>query len=1279
MDKFKEMLEIAKSLGLSGSEAMEFTNKRLQEIEEREQRYQDREEMRMKQEVEEKRIETERQIELKKLELEIERAKRDAVTNGESNATSQLKTKMPYFNEKIDNIESYLYKFQRHAEAAGWPKSSWANNLVTLLQGRALDYFREVPTAEMNDFDKVKQNLLKRFVYTEEAFREKFRSARLQKDEDFCAFSVRITSYYDRWLEMAEVEDDIGKCRDLMIRDQILATCHKDLMSFLKERKPKSIAEMTNLAEQYREAHPNKPMFKSTFSGDFASVAAQDKGNPQGNRYQQWSNEKWRNQSRSGTSYSNRNQTYSPKPDRDQTVPKRFYEKEGSNQNFKDKKKRVRCYRCNLEGHYARNCKTQVTNVAYDTSNDKTDAVKCQECTNDQELELVCGHKLPVLAAQHFGGDLEIHKGFVNRKGVTVLRDTGCTTIGVSKALVRDEDYTGESSHCILFTGAAVSLPIVRIFVNTPFLTGEVRACALEAPVADLIIGNVPGVSNPSSKDILQWYSENNVVLAGMVETRAKSNFKPVKQLKTNPINLDISRTELMKLQKDDGKLSSCFVKAENQNEVDKHKYADSRFYFENGLLFREYRAKEIMYQLVVPSVLVPMILKIAHDSPMSGHMGISRTKRRIVDKFYWPNIVKDIKLYCKTCDTCQRTIYKNRCSKAPIQHIPAIGTPFSRVSIDLIGPITPATDAGHRFILTLIDNATRWPEAVPLKNISAETVAEALFNIFTRLGIPDQILSDLGSQFTSNIMQELFQLFAIRHLKTSPYHAQTNGMVERLNGTLKQMLKRVALDRPKDWHRYLPACLFSYREATQEATGFSPFELLFGRTPRGPMDIVKDILSGNEHSTETVSVFEYIINLKERLAKACEMAKLASEEASAKARHFKNANAKVLREFKVGDQVLLLLPTDHNKLLMTWKGPFIVVKRTSKVDYIINIEGKQRLYHVNMLKMYHQRPEYLGNIRNPFSCASVGLIAEDQDDDQSESGVSDLQILPLKSTQSYKDVEINENLGASEKEQLQELLRSFQDVLSDMPGKTNQFEHKIELSSNNPVRLKPYPIPFKSKDIVETEVRSMLEQGIIEPSNSPFSSPIVLVKKKDGSVRFAIDFRKVNAITVFDATPIPNQEELMLKISGSCIFSKLDLTKGYWQIPMSEESKAITAFQTPLGLFQWRYMPFGLVNAPAMFAKMMRKLLEHIPQVVSFFDDILIHTSSFEQHIETLKLVFNALRDYGLTAKPSKLSIAFSEVEFLGHMITHGHIRPADEKIGRMLALSVPKNKKEV
>ena len=247
-------------------------------------------------------------------------------------------------------------------------------------------------------------------------------------------------------------------------------------------------------------------------------------------------------------------------------------------------------------------------------------------------------------------------------------------------------------------------------------------------------------------------------------------------------------------------------------------------------------------------------------------------------------------------------------------------------MAIDLIGPIFPVSSRGNRWILTLIDYATRYPEAIALKSTDTETVAEALLDIFSRVGVPNSIVSDNGPQFVSNIMKEVSRLLSIETIHSSPYHPQGNGLVERLNGTLKSMLRRMCAEKPKDWDRFLQPLMFAYREAPQHSLLFSPFEMLYGRTVRGPMSILRELWSEKEIPQEMKNVYSYVLDLRNRLEETCILAKenLANAQAISKSHFDKKSRLRIL---KPNDLALVMLPTDENKLLMRWKGPFKVIE----------------------------------------------------------------------------------------------------------------------------------------------------------------------------------------------------------------------------------------------------------------------------------------------------------------------------------------------------------------
>ena len=567
-----------------------------------------------------------------------------------------------------------------------------------------------------------------------------------------------------------------------------------------------------------------------------------------------------------------------------------------------------------------------------------------------------------------------------------------------------------------------------------------------------------------------------------------------------------------------------------------------------NGLIYRYFEDKlditgSTKKQLVVPKKFRGAILQLAHESILGGHLGMKKTGDKIRLLFFWPGLQQDVKLHCLSCDLCQKTFPKGKVTRVPLEKMPLIETPFERVAVNLVGPIQPVSDSKNRYILTLMDYATRYPEAVPLPGVEAERVAEALFNMFTRLGFPSEILTDLGSQFTSEVMKEVSRLLSMRMLNTTAYHPMCNGLVEKFNGTLKNMLKKVCAENPRDWDRYIPALLFANREAPQESLGFSPFELLYGRTVRGPMAILKDLWTDEVKQPEVRTTYQYVLELRQRLEDTLEVARKELEKSANRYKKYYDRKAKP-RSFQVNDEVLILLPTEESKLLMQWQGPYKVVGTIGRCDYKILVKGKIKSFHANLLKKYVSRNEagavQEADVKSVFeieayglcemACASIIDSGIDEDEEGGEdNSVNDGDLLELpdfKGNESIADVKINPDLSEIQKKEVREILNDFRDVLTDIPGETSLIEHDINLTSDQPVRTKQYPLPFSRTETIKAETKKMLDMGIIEPSKSPYMSPVVLVKKADQSIRFCIDFRNLNKLTVFDAEPIPNPDE---------------------------------------------------------------------------------------------------------------------------------------------------------
>ena len=221
----------------------------------------------------------------------------------------------------------------------------------------------------------------------------------------------------------------------------------------------------------------------------------------------------------------------------------------------------------------------------------------------------------------------------------------------------------------------------------------------------------------------------------------------------------------------------------------------------------------------------------------------------------------------------------------------------------------------------------------------------------------------------------------------------------------------------------------------------------------------------------------------------------------------------------------------------------------------------------------------------------------------------------------------------------------------------------------------------YVMKEKVAEMVQECLEKGVIRPSNSPYSNPIVLVRKKDGSLRFCVDYRRLNSITRKDAYPMPNVDAMILSLGKPQFFTTLDIKDAYWCIPMEEDSIEKTAFPTPNGLYEWTVMPFGLANAPATFERfierVMRDFLGKFMHV--YFDDLLIVSETWADHLQHIENALERLRQAGLRLKSTKCRIAACEVEFLGHKITVEGLTKDDAKVKAVREFPRPQNLKQL
>jgi len=390
------------------------------------------------------------------------------------------------------------------------------------------------------------------------------------------------------------------------------------------------------------------------------------------------------------------------------------------------------------------------------------------------EVELKCGCKIPVIVdgRQNQGNtSMPVTKGWIGDKPVSVLRYTGCSTIVVWESVVSEKQLTGGSVLCVLIDRTVRRTPVANIEIQTPYLSGMVKAVCMKQPLYDLIVGDVEGVKEEIPTNNAKAEGEILHQQGQATETRGQKK-RQVRPLSVpSPIETDIPLETTVKLQGEDESLKNIRDKVQpGRTSGEPH---DSNFLVCNNLIYRHNQKGQAQFskQLVLLVSLRASVMKLAHETIMGGHQGISHTLDRVSSQFWWPGMTGDVNRYCKSCDICQRTVVKGRTPKVSLGNVPLIDTPFKRIAVDIVGPIFPVSDRGNRYLLTLVDYATRYPEAVALKNVETKTLAEALVSIFARVGVPTEILSDQGAQFMSHVMKEVCRLLLVKQLTTTPYY----------------------------------------------------------------------------------------------------------------------------------------------------------------------------------------------------------------------------------------------------------------------------------------------------------------------------------------------------------------------------------------------------------------------------------------------------------------------------------------------------------------------------
>ena len=388
--------------------------------------------------------------------------------------------------------------------------------------------------------------------------------------------------------------------------------------------------------------------------------------------------------------------------------------------------------------------------------------------------------------------------------------------------------------------------------------------------------------------------------------------------------------------------------------------------------------------------------------------MGQDKTLHRLKERFYWPGHYNDVRDWCQTCATCVSRKSPSQTPKSPLGTISA-AYPTQIMAVDLVGPF-PESDSGNSYIMVVGDYFSRWMEAFPIPNQEASTVAERLVDeVFLRFSAPEQLHSDQGRQFESKLMAEVCKLLQIHKTRTTPYHPQSDGLVEKFNRTMLAMLATCAKDNPLDWERHVRKVCMAYNTSVQASTGYTPFFLMFGRQARIPVDVIY----GTPNNT-TQSPNEYAATLGKQMSQAFALARKHSEAKHVRQKEIYDRKVHG-KPYQKGDYVWLHSPMGKReaskKLYHPWSGPYRVVKKLSEANYRIEqFQGRRtrKIVHFDRLKpcpknirfnqedrSHPQEVPVFNSLRNPDLPESppVGQNLQIVDDDDHDNNTASMTL----------------------------------------------------------------------------------------------------------------------------------------------------------------------------------------------------------------------------------------------------------------------------------------------
>ncbi|XP_078243526.1 uncharacterized protein LOC144587342 [Pogona vitticeps] len=860
------------------------------------------------------RLEREKMVfELRKLEMMNQNNNNNRDSEGGQLSKADLK-KFPVYH-KGDCPEVFFSLVERAFVDFSVRETEKMTIMRSLISGSLAEVYAEMPEELMKDFAEFKKLVFARHGINAEQLRQRFRSITKKPEQTFTQVGAQLVRLLEKWLSQ-EGTETFQQLKDVIALEQFYSVLHGELKFQVRERKPKSVAEAAEIADFIYQIR--KPL------GEEKSVGKSKE------TYSKYSQGPGKSQQGGGAHGAGKPSEMKPRPQILEGKPK---------QDERESKYTRKCYFCQGKGHLISECeklKQLKGIVPQDSSGTKPKAVFCvQEEQGSLSLRepvamaTQSGTATSADQAEENGPLVEVKRCLLVRTdsqlfetaGVDVgilghqyrgLRDT-CSQVTLCHPDIIPREYVipNESMKVAGIEGQVISLPVAEVPVNFQGWRGVWRLAISSTLPAAVLVGNDLAEHVKRVLVITRSQATTGTVQGGNdePETEAEGSSEAVVETLTTD-------SRFGQEQKADATLQKCF---EQVTDAQLTPETPVRFLEKKGILYRETLRNiskggdGIRSQLVVPEKYHPMILQRGHSDMFAAHLGVNKTQQRITQNFYWPDIGKQIREFCKQCDVCQRQGNSRDRTKAKLCPLPVIDTPFKCIGVDIVGPLPKATKRGNRFILTIVDHATRYPEAIPLTNIETNTVADALVGYMSRMGFASEIITDLGASFTSKLMKRLWQICGIKHKETTAYHPESNGLTEKFNGTLMRMIRAYLAENPNNWDQKLQSLLFAYRSVPQASTGFSPFELLFGRRVKGPLDLIKQ---NWEQITQDdpQDVVTYIDTLRNDLKRNLELAAETLQAQKVRKKAWDDQNARG-RHFNPGEEVLWPRLCKKNKL----------------------------------------------------------------------------------------------------------------------------------------------------------------------------------------------------------------------------------------------------------------------------------------------------------------------------------------------------------------------------